>query len=107
MDLTSVLKLLAGIGLFLYGMDLMGNGLKLLAGASLERILEKLTKSKYKGLALGTVVTALIQSSAATCIMCLGFINARQFLSRSAPISDLRLPARSFVLAICPAAAFS
>ncbi len=54
----------------------MGNGLKLLAGASLERILEKLTKSKYKGLALGTVVTALIQSSAATCIMCLGFINA-------------------------------
>ena len=76
MSLTSVLKLIAGIGLFLYGMDLMGDGLKLLAGASLEKILEKLTKSRFKGLALGTVVTALIQSSAATCIMCLGFINA-------------------------------
>lgn len=76
MNLTSVLNLLAGIGLFLYGMNLMGDGLKNAAGASLEHILEKLTNSKLKGVALGTGVTAIIQSSAATSIMCLGFVNA-------------------------------
>lgn len=76
MNLTSVLSLLAGIGLFLYGMNLMGDGLKNAAGASLEHILEKLTNSRLKGVALGTGVTAIIQSSAATSIMCLGFVNA-------------------------------
>ena len=76
MSLTTVLSLLAGIGLFLYGMDLMGAGLKNAAGASLEKILEKLTNSRLKGLLLGTGVTAIIQSSAATSIMVLGFVNA-------------------------------
>lgn len=76
MNLTSALTLLAGIGLFLYGMDLMGQGLKNAAGASLEKLLEKLTNNRIKGAALGTGVTCVIQSSAATCIMCLGFINA-------------------------------
>ncbi|MBQ7059415.1 MAG: Na/Pi cotransporter family protein [Firmicutes bacterium] len=76
MGLTTILSLLAGIGLFLYGMNLMGDGLKNAAGASLERILQKLTSSRLKGLALGTAVTAIIQSSAATAIMCLGFVNA-------------------------------
>ena len=76
MTLSTVLSLLGGIGLFLYGMDLMGKGLKQAAGASLERILARLTSSKLKGLGLGTAVTAIIQSSAATSIMCLGFINA-------------------------------
>ena len=69
MGLTTILSLLGGIGLFLYGMNLMGDGLKNAAGASLERILQKLTSNKLKGLALGTAVTAIIQSSAATAIM--------------------------------------
>ena len=76
MNLTSALTLLAGIGLFLYGMDLMGQGLKNAAGASLEKLLERLTNNRIKGAVLGTGVTCVIQSSAATCIMCLGFINA-------------------------------
>ena len=76
MGLSLILSLLAGIGLFLYGMNMMGDGLKNAAGASLERILQRLTSNRIKGLALGTAVTAIIQSSAATAIMCLGFVNA-------------------------------
>lgn len=88
MGLTSILKLLAGIGLFLYGMSMMGDGLKDIAGNSLEKILEKLTNSRIKGLALGTAVTAIIQSSAATCIMLLGFINANIMgLSQAIPVA--------------------
>lgn len=82
MDILSLLQLLGGIGLFLYGMNLMGSSLEKLAGGGLERILEKLTTSKRKGVgqikgwALGTGVTAIIQSSAATSIMLIGFVNA-------------------------------
>lgn len=82
MDLFDILTLCGGIGLFLFGMNLMGASLKNLAGGSLERILEKLTTGKsqasgnIKGYALGTGVTAIIQSSAATTIMLIGFVNA-------------------------------
>lgn len=82
MDILSFLQLLGGIGLFLYGMNLMGSSLEKLAGSGLERILEKLTTSKRKGVGyikgwgLGTGVTAIIQSSAATTIMLIGFVNA-------------------------------
>lgn len=87
MGLNTILSLLSGIGLFLFGMNMMGDGLKNAAGASLERILQKLTSNKLKGLALGTAVTAIIQSSAATAIMCLGFVNAGIMnLSQAIPV---------------------
>lgn len=82
MNIFAWLSLLGGIGLFLYGMSMVGSALEKLAGASLEKILEKLTTSKnqflgsLKGLGLGTGVTGLIQSSAATTIMVVGFVNA-------------------------------
>ncbi|MCR5700947.1 MAG: Na/Pi symporter [Lachnospiraceae bacterium] len=82
MDILSILKLLGGIGLFLYGMSLMGSSLEKLAGSGLEKILEKLTTGKnkaagyIKGWGLGTGVAAIIQSSAATTIMLIGFVNA-------------------------------
>lgn len=82
MDIFSILELFGGVGLFLYGMNLMGSSLEKLAGSGLERILEKLTTSKKKGVGalkgfgLGTGVTAIIQSSAATTIMLIGFVNA-------------------------------
>lgn len=76
MDIISVLTLFGGIGLFLYGMDYLSSAMKLMAGAKLETILEKLTNNKFKGLALGTGVTAIIQSSTATAVIVLGFVNA-------------------------------
>jgi len=72
----AVLMMLGGIGMFLYGMKLMGNSLESAAGARMEKILERLTSNKAKGVALGAGVTAVIQSSAATIIMVVGFLNA-------------------------------
>lgn len=93
MDIFSILTLLGGVGLFLYGMNLMGASLKNLAGGSLEKILEKLTTGKnkasgdIKGFGLGTGVTAIIQSSAATTIMLIGFVNAGIMkLSQAIPV---------------------
>lgn len=74
--ITAFLPLLAGIGMFLYGMKLMASAMERLAGAKLESILEKLTDNRWKGLGLGTAVTAVIQSSAATSITMIGFVNA-------------------------------
>ena len=76
MTLESILMMLGGIGLFLYGMKLMGNSLERCAGARMEQILERLTNNKAKGVALGAGVTAVIQSSSATIIMVIGFLNA-------------------------------
>ena len=76
MAFESVLMMLGGIGLFLYGMKLMGSSLESAAGAKMEKILERLTSNKAKGVALGAGVTAVIQSSAATIIMVIGFLNA-------------------------------
>ena len=70
------LTLLGGIGMFLFGMNLLGSSLQNLAGAKLEGILERLTNNRIKGVALGAGVTAVIQSSAATSVMVLGFLNA-------------------------------
>lgn len=81
MQLTDVifqilLPLLGGLALFLFGMDEMGGGLEKVAGGSLERILSKLTNSPIKGVLLGILVTAVIQSSSATTVMVVGFVNS-------------------------------
>lgn len=76
MTIIDFLPLLAGIGLFLFGMNYLSSALEKLAGAKLEKLLEKLTSNRVKGLLLGTGVTAVIQSSSATTIMILGLLNA-------------------------------
>lgn len=76
MTVMSVITLCGGIGLFLYGMKLLSSSLERIAGAGLEKTLEKLTSNRLKGVALGAIVTAAIQSSAATAIMAVGFVNA-------------------------------
>lgn len=76
MDLQSILTMLGGIGLFLYGMKLMGQSLERFAGAKMEKTLERLTSNRGKGVLLGAGVTAVIQSSSATIIMVIGFLNA-------------------------------
>ena len=65
MGVSNVLQLLGGVALFLFGMGLMGDSLKLVAGPKLELVLYKLTNTALKGLLLGTVVTAVVQSSSA------------------------------------------
>lgn len=87
MSLISVLPLFAGIGLFLFGMSVLGAALEKIAGASLEKMLEKLTSSRAKGVFLGTAVTGIIQSSSATTIMVVGLINAGIMkLSNAVPV---------------------
>jgi len=76
MDIYSFLQIAGGVGLFLYGMKVLGQGLERLAGAGLEKTLTKLTNNRFKGLMLGIIVTAAIQSSSATNIMLVGFVNA-------------------------------
>ncbi len=72
----SILSLIGGLALFLYGMDLMGDGLKKLAGGKLESVLARLTSTRLKGFLLGFAVTAIIQSSSATTVMLVGFVNS-------------------------------
>ncbi len=76
MDIFSILALAGGLGLFLYGMDVMGDSLKKLAGGKLELILSKLTANRFIGFLLGFFVTAIIQSSSATTVMLVGFVNS-------------------------------
>lgn len=76
MDIFSLLTLGGGLALFLYGMKIMGDGLVQLSGGRLERILERLTKRRITALLLGTLVTAVIQSSSATTVMVVGFVNS-------------------------------
>lgn len=76
MTIFNIVTLLGGLALFLYGMNVMGDGLKKLSGGKLETILQKLTSSPLKGVALGMVVTAIIQSSSATTVMVVGFVNS-------------------------------
>lgn len=76
MDFFSILTLLGGLALFLYGMDVMGDGLKKLSGSKLEYFLGQLTSNKFKGFLLGFIVTAIIQSSSATTVMLVGFVNS-------------------------------
>lgn len=76
MDIFSVLTMIGGLSLFLYGMNTMGDGLARLAGGKLERILEKLTSKRIFAVLLGAAVTAVIQSSSATTVMVVGFVNS-------------------------------
>ena len=76
MSFFDVLTLIGGLALFLYGMDVMGDSLKKLAGGKLESFLAKLTSNRIKGFLLGLVVTAVIQSSSATTVMLVGFVNS-------------------------------
>ena len=76
MDFFGLLAMLGGLALFLYGMDTMGKGLEKLSGGRLEQILEKLTSNPIKAVLLGAGVTAVIQSSSATTVMVVGFVNS-------------------------------
>lgn len=76
MDIFNVLALFGGLAMFLYGMNVMGDSLAKTAGGKLERILEKLTSTPIKGVLLGAAVTAVIQSSSATTVMVVGFVNS-------------------------------
>ena len=76
MDIFDLLKLIGGLSLFLYGMNVMGNGLSKMAGGRLESILEKLTTKKLSAVLLGAGVTSVIQSSSATTVMVVGFVNS-------------------------------
>lgn len=76
MDIFSVLSLIGGLALFLYGMHVMGDGLSKLSGGKMEKILETLTSNPLKAVGLGALVTAVIQSSSATTVMVVGFVNS-------------------------------
>lgn len=76
MNIFSILQMIGGLALFLYGMTVMGDGLSKASGGKLEQILEKLTSNKLKAVALGAGVTAVIQSSSATTVMVVGFVNS-------------------------------
>ena len=76
MDIFGILNLVGGLALFLYGMSAMGDGLVQLSGGRLEKILEQLTKKKIMAVLLGLMVTAVIQSSSATTVMVVGFVNS-------------------------------
>ncbi len=76
MSLANVISLLGGVALFLFGMSLMGDGLKRVAGSKMELVLYRLAGTPLKGVLLGTGVTAVIQSSSATSVMVVGFVNS-------------------------------
>ena len=76
MNTTIVMGLLGGLALFLYGMQMMGAGLEAAAGNRMKRILEKLTSNRFLGVAVGAGITAVIQSSSATTVMVVGFVNS-------------------------------
>ncbi len=76
MSVLSLISLLGGLGLFLYGMTTMGSGLEKMAGGKTEGILQKLTDHPLKGVALGAIITALIQSSSGTTVIVIGLVNS-------------------------------
>ena len=76
MRFTDILGVIGGLSLFLYGMKMMSDGLALVAGSRLKEILEKLTRNRYVGVLVGIVIAAIIQSSNATTVMAVGFVNA-------------------------------
>ena len=76
MDITGILSLLGGLALFLYGMQMMSNGLESVAGNKMKDILEKLTSNRFLGIIVGALITAVIQSSSATTVMVVGFVNS-------------------------------
>ena len=82
--ISNVIELLSGVALFLFGMTLMGDGLKKVAGSKMEMVLYKLSGNAIKGILLGTGVTSIIQSSSATSVMCVGFVNSGMMKVRQA-----------------------
>ena len=84
MSVSDIISLLSGVALFLFGMSLMGDGLKRVSGNKLEPILFKLSSTPLKGVLLGTGVTAVIQSSSATSVMMVGFVNSGMMKVRQA-----------------------
>ena len=76
MTVTDALGLLGGLGMFLFGMNLMSSGLEAAAGEKMKKLMEKLTDTTLKGVLVGTIITALIQSSSATTVMLVGFVNS-------------------------------
>ena len=84
MGIAEVLSLLGGVALFLFGMSLMGDSLKMVAGSKLEVVLYRLSGTQLKGILLGTGVTAVIQSSSATSVMVVGFVNSEMMNVRQA-----------------------
>ena len=87
MGVSEVIALLSGVALFLFGMSLMGDGLKQVSGDKLEPILFRLSSTPLRGVLLGTGVTAVIQSSCATSVMAVGFVNSGMMkLRQSIPV---------------------
>ena len=84
MELSEIISLCSGIALFLFGMTLMGDGLKRVAGSRLELVLYRLSSTTLRGVLLGTGVTGVIQSSCATSVMVVGFVNAEMMKLRQA-----------------------
>ena len=104
MDFFSFLTLFGGLAMFLYGMSVMGDGLARVSGGKLERILENLTSSPLKAVLLGAAVTAVIQSSSATTVMVVGFVNSGIMkLSQAAGIimgANIGTTATSWILSL-------
>ena len=76
MGITDILSLLGGLALFLYGMQMTSSGLEAAAGAKMKILLERLTANRFMGVLVGAAITAAIQSSSATTVMVVGFVNA-------------------------------
>lgn len=86
MKITDVFSLLGGLALFLYGMQMMSAGMEAAAGNKMKNILEKINSNRFLGIAVGAGITAVIQSSSATTVMVVGFVNSgmmtlRQYVS--------------------------
>ena len=109
MQITDVLGLLGGLALFLYGMQMMSNGLEDAAGNRMKKILEKLTSNRLLGVAVGAGITAVIQSSSATTVMAVGFVNSGMMtLQQAVLIFDILFfyifcPKRNFHIVSFPA----
>ena len=84
MKITDVFSLLGGLALFLYGMQMMSAGMEAAAGNKMKSILEKLTANRFLGIAVGAGITAVIQSSSATTVMVVGFVNSGMMTLRQA-----------------------
>ena len=84
MGVTEIFALLGGLALFLYGMQMMSDGLENIAGNRMKQILEKLTANRFLGVAVGAGITAVIQSSSATTVMVVGFVNSGMMTLRQA-----------------------
>ena len=83
-EISILLGLLGGLALFLYGMQMMSSGLEAAAGNRMKRILERLTSNRFLGVLVGAVITAVIQSSSATTVMVVGFVNSGMMTLRQA-----------------------